>query len=204
LFLENIADFSIGAGLQTPCFVTNFFQKMNHLKRVIPRFLTTSLEGYKQDKFKKIMQQLGNRDKTRKKRMRDSYIEHFIRITDPVILNDYMDVFKARIRMGKILEDMDLVAAMTSASHAVTEENTTVVTAYLDRIDLLEEIPSNMDIKISGMVTFVGSSSMEVSLKLETMPNGAPLEEKRGYEASLVESNGKKLMTANFIMVSND
>ena len=56
---------------------------------------------------------------------------------------------------------MDLLAANIGVRHcAISETHLTVVTASIDRIDLIKPIPVS-DIRISGHVTYVGKSSME-------------------------------------------
>ena len=56
---------------------------------------------------------------------------------------------------------MDWLAANIGYRHcAISESHLTVVTASIDRIDLIKPIPVS-DIRISGHVTYVGHSSME-------------------------------------------
>jgi acyl-coenzyme A thioesterase 9 len=140
------------------------------------------------------------------KRMRDSYVEDFLRFkSDPSVYEGYRNLTDG-VRIGKVLEDIDALAAMIGFAHASTPgKEIQVVTASLDRIDLLRPIPTNMDIKLSGFVTFVGNSSMEVSIRLETVEN-APLigEETMGYEASFKLDQGELLLKAKFIMVAID
>lgn len=45
----------------------------------------------------------------------------------------------------------------------------TIVTASVDRIDLLAPIPRNKDMVLSGFVSFTGKTSMEISIQLETL-----------------------------------
>ncbi|KAJ3274573.1 hypothetical protein HDV01_002415 [Terramyces sp. JEL0728] len=142
------------------------------------------------------------------KRMRDSYVEDFLRFsTDPDALEEYKDISGTTIRVGKILEDIDALAGMIGFTHALNETNkdiVQVVTASLDRIDMLRKFPIDKDIKLSGFVTFVGSSSMEISIVVEALPEAAPEPGKEGvgYEASLVDRKGVPILTAKFIMVA--
>ena len=54
-----------------------------------------------------------------------------------------------------------MLAANIGHRHcAVSESHLSVVTASVDRIDLIKPIPVS-DIRISGHVTYVGNSSME-------------------------------------------
>ncbi|KAJ3315298.1 hypothetical protein HDV04_003691 [Boothiomyces sp. JEL0838] len=142
------------------------------------------------------------------KRMRDSYVEDYLRFsTDPDALEEYKDISGTTIRVGKILEDIDALAGMIGFTHALDETNkdcVQVVTASLDRIDMLRKFPIDKDIKLSGFVTFVGTSSMEISIVVEALPEAAPApgEEGIGYAASLVNRNGLAILTAKFIMVA--
>ncbi|RKO96231.1 Thioesterase/thiol ester dehydrase-isomerase, partial [Caulochytrium protostelioides] len=107
------------------------------------------------------------------KRMRDSYVEEIIPFrSEPVIKEDYVNVF-GRIRMGKILEDLDALSGSIAYLHCDDNMTNTspfkIVTASLDRLDLLQDIPPDEDVRMSGMVTYVGTSSMEISIMMETM-----------------------------------
>lgn len=69
------------------------------------------------------------------------------------------------------MEDLDALAASIAFSHCDQSDSTkapiTVVTAAVDRIDLLNNLRTDLDLKLSGHVTYVGSSSMEVTLRVE-------------------------------------
>lgn len=80
---------------------------------------------------------------------------------------------------------------------------TQMVTASVDRIDMLREIPI-CDVKMSGHVTYVGKSSVEISLNMSTCPDGAPPEndEGCGYDASFkTVPKSETIFNATFIMV---
>jgi acyl-coenzyme A thioesterase 9 len=139
--------------------------------------------------------------------MRDSYVEDFLRFkSDPQVYESYRDWTGKGVRIGKVLEDIDALAAMIGFAHASTpQKDIQVVTASLDRIDLLKPIPADKDIKLSGFVTYVGTSSMEVSIRLESTEEApAPGEEGMGYEASLRYPEADLLLKAKFIMVAID
>ncbi|KAJ3000673.1 hypothetical protein HDV02_004358 [Globomyces sp. JEL0801] len=131
------------------------------------------------------------------RRPRDSYVEDFLRFgSDQSTLEDYKNMTGTGIRMGKILEDMDVLAAIVAFAHSTTEENKhilQVVTATLDRIDLIQPLPVDRDIKLSGFTTYVGTSSMEVTLTMEclTEPAPKPGQESFGYDASLKKTDGE-------------
>eukprot|EP00842_Homolaphlyctis_polyrhiza_P001636 jgi/Hompol1/2473/HPOL_000092-RA len=147
------------------------------------------------------------------KRPRDSYVELFLRFkSDPAELDDYINAWN-EVRVGKVLEDLDALAAaiaflhvgITKRSDAI-DAGVTVVTASVDRIDMLRSIPSDRDVKLSGFVTYVGASSLEISLSMETCPDNAPPpgSERFGYEASFATNHpeSEKILTAKFIMAT--
>ena len=110
------------------------------------------------------------------------------------------------MRIGKLLEDIDILAAIISFSHATTADNKDklqIVTASLDRIDMLHPVDPQKDIKLCGMVTYVGKSSMEVSLEMWSLNTTSPPkgEEKDGFEGASVETDGTLVLKAKFIMV---
>ena len=68
---------------------------------------------------------------------------------------------------------------------------------------MIQNFPIDKDIKLSGFVSFVGTSSMEVSILVEALDEASPLagQEKTGYDASLIKRKSSKILTAKFIMV---
>ena len=66
----------------------------------------------------------------------------------------------------KILEDLDATAGNIAHSHADDNNPGTrplnIVTASVDRIDLLDKMSPDRDMVLRGGVTYVGKSSMEV------------------------------------------
>ena len=105
------------------------------------------------------------------------------------------------------MEDIDILAAITAFSHATTESNKDklqIVTASVDRIDMLQPIQSDKDIKMCGMVTYVGKSSMEASLELWSLNVAAPPigEEKDGIAGASIPTDGTLILKAKFIMVN--
>ncbi|EGT49583.1 hypothetical protein CAEBREN_12494 [Caenorhabditis brenneri] len=102
------------------------------------------------------------------------------------------------VRLGKILEDLDHMAVHVAYVHnsengTLDEPMTlprTIVTASVKRIDLNKvDIHPSRDIIIDGQVTYAGTSSMQVCLRLfQNDDNG----------------NLMHLLKAEFIMVSRD
>jgi acyl-coenzyme A thioesterase 9 len=62
------------------------------------------------------------------------------------------------------MEDLDVLAAMAAYKHcwaARPARPLTIVTASVDRMDLLNMLRPDLDMRASGHVTYVGRSSME-------------------------------------------
>jgi acyl-coenzyme A thioesterase 9 len=98
-----------------------------------------------------------------KKTMSDSYVEEYLPFkSSPALLDEYITT-GGKIRLSKILEDLDALAGSISYKHMDTFVDSpplTVVTASLDRMELL--MPNTIeDFKLSGHVAHVGKSSME-------------------------------------------
>ncbi|KAJ3014085.1 Acyl-coenzyme A thioesterase 9, mitochondrial [Thoreauomyces humboldtii] len=153
------------------------------------------------------------------KPMKSSYIEEYLLFkSDPDVREEYIGSHGA-IRMGKILEDLDALAGSISYFHCDDGIAETIplkiVTASLDRIDLLKPIPTDQDVRMSGHVTWVGSSSMEVSVWLETVIGGAPKSSSEGeaqagaayglgQTAAERRVPGEPILAAKFTMVARD
>eukprot|EP00835_Amoeboradix_gromovi_P006764 NODE_876_length_3515_cov_0.125293.p1 type:complete len:333 gc:universal NODE_876_length_3515_cov_0.125293:1754-756(-) len=106
------------------------------------------------------------------KSMKDSYIEQFLFFkSDPMTRELYIN-FAGNIRIAKVLENLDAMAGAIAYQHADDgkifsnpDSQITIVTASVDRIDLVKMPSAKLDMKIYGNVTFTGHSSMEVTLK---------------------------------------
>nr|CAH7765004.1 unnamed protein product [Callosobruchus chinensis] len=112
--------------------------------------------------------------------MEDSFLVGIIPLSKDKILQDKYVTFLGHVRIGRLLEDMDIFAVMVSYKHIANpklpEHETfpySLVTVLVDRIDFTDYVPkSNEDIKISGHVSWVGKSSMEVVVWLEQQMSG--------------------------------
>lgn len=107
------------------------------------------------------------------RKMSDSYCE--VRLpfrTEPKLLEDYSSIYGG-IRVGKLLEDLDVLAASIAYLHC-DDLDLTIVTAAVDRIDLVLPIDTIVsDVRLRGSVTYVGRSSIEVTLSVETDQSSA-------------------------------
>jgi len=73
------------------------------------------------------------------------------------------------LRLGKLLEDLDLMAGQVAYRHTEGwERGMTIVTAACDRIDLLGELPSDRDLQLLSSINWVGRSSIEVGVKISS------------------------------------
>lgn len=80
------------------------------------------------------------------------------------------------LRIGRLLEDLDSFAGQIAYTHAddpddPDAEPLTLVTASLDRIDLVEPIPTGRDLQLRGCCAWVGSSSMSILVSLSVLPD---------------------------------
>ncbi|TPX58243.1 hypothetical protein PhCBS80983_g03271 [Powellomyces hirtus] len=147
------------------------------------------------------------------KKMKDSYIEEYLLFkTEPDVREEYISAHGS-VRIGKILEDLDALAGSIAYFHCDDNRSETIpltiVTASLDRIDLLQPIPTDQDIRMSGHVTWVGNSSMEVSCWVETVPNHDPQSSSSatfglGTAAAERRVPGEPILAAKFSMVARD
>ncbi|KAJ3224426.1 Acyl-coenzyme A thioesterase 9, mitochondrial [Chytriomyces hyalinus] len=145
------------------------------------------------------------------RKMADSFVQVFLPFrSDSQLKEEYMSPY-GRIRIGKVLEDLDALAGSIAYLHcADAERELTIVTASVDRIDLMHEIPVDQDISIFGYVTFVGKSSMEVSIHMETIlpDSGISAEDMDDkYMRSKLPQDklsGESILDAKFIMVARD
>ena len=83
---------------------------------------------------------------------------------DQFLLETYRNPW-GEMRFGKILEDLDALAGNIAFNH-VEGKNTLIVTAGVDRIRVRRRPEIGADQYLSGKVTWVGSSSMEIRMKI--------------------------------------
>ncbi|KAG2214037.1 hypothetical protein INT46_004952 [Mucor plumbeus] len=108
--------------------------------------------------------------------MKDSYMQEYLPFkSSPELLDEYI-FSDGKIRTGKLLEDLDALAGAIAYKHIDNGDPeappVTVVTASVDRLDLFLPEAGIENYKLSGHVTYVGSSSMEIFIKAEIVPEG--------------------------------
>ncbi|OMJ24801.1 Acyl-coenzyme A thioesterase 9, mitochondrial [Smittium culicis] len=142
---------------------------------VLPNESNSDISFYK--KFKSFSEKTANISESKAskqlvlKTIQDSYCELWLPFSEsPSLLNQYIDS-RGSIRIGKILEDLDRLAGAIAYKHTSDAngeiKNLVIVTAAVDRIDIHENMESDCVYKASGIVTYVGFSSIDISLKLE-------------------------------------
>jgi acyl-coenzyme A thioesterase 9 len=95
---------------------------------------------------------------------------------DPELTERYIATSGA-IRLGKVFEDLDTLAGAAAYQHAlghlpVKQDQGSpifVVTASVDRLDLVKPLAITSDYRLTGSVIYVGSSSMEILVAIEEL-----------------------------------
>ena len=102
---------------------------------------------------------------------KDSYESiEFNFTTDKKLLLEYQSFIKGEVRYGRILEDMDAFAGNLAHTHADDSnphsQSLHIVTACVDKIDIVEKFPLNVDVVMEGNTVWVGTSSMLVKVRM--------------------------------------
>ncbi|KAJ7353549.1 Thioesterase/thiol ester dehydrase-isomerase [Mycena albidolilacea] len=114
--------------------------------------------------------------------MHDSYCELVLPFgSSPKLLEQYTNVHGG-IRTGKLMEHLDSLAGSISYKHMlgpgvdslgkIEDRGFYIVTASVDRLDMLSPLDPSRDLRLSGQVIYTGKSSMEVAVKMETIGMG--------------------------------
>ncbi|XP_068126156.1 acyl-coenzyme A thioesterase 9, mitochondrial isoform X2 [Hyperolius riggenbachi] len=112
------------------------------------------------------------------RRMKDSYTEVMLPLgSQPEIREKYLNVDN-KVRFGRILEDLDSLGVLICYTHTKSDSSSasplSIVTALVDKIDLRKQIISpDCDIKLTGYVSWVGKTSMEVKMHMLQLHDGA-------------------------------
>ncbi|ORZ11239.1 acyl-CoA hydrolase [Absidia repens] len=142
------------------------------------------------------------------KTMADSHMDVYLPFkSSPELLEEYIFV-DGRIRTGKLLEDLDALAGAIAYKHIDNNDPqaapVTIVTASVDRLDLF--LPKAVEnYRLSGNVTYVGTSSMEIFIKGEIVPENADIE--NGKEIDVAKNSyldANTVLATRFTMVAID
>ena len=103
------------------------------------------------------------------RKVSDSAFEKILPFSNNFELRDsYVNFFNG-LRLGKLLEDLDFIAGRVAYNHTEGwQRGLTIVTAACDRIDFLDELNTECDLQILASVNWVGSSSIEVGMKVSS------------------------------------
>ncbi|KAI3639094.1 hypothetical protein MIR68_002624 [Amoeboaphelidium protococcarum] len=165
--------------------------------------------------------------------MKDSYCEIILPFRQDLSLREeYINFFKA-VRVGKILEDLDALAATIALKHCLPGEDLSivdreigpsvdenalmaladivplnVVTASMDRMDLLNILRPDLDLKCYGCVTYAGRSSMEVTVRVASRGDPAHMVNQMIDESGQPLPDGQNqwtpLLLCKFTLVAKD
>ncbi|KAF7373405.1 hypothetical protein MSAN_00550100 [Mycena sanguinolenta] len=116
-------------------------------------------------------------DELTPRNMHDSYCELVLPFgSSPILLEQYTNVHGG-IRTGKLFEHLDSLAGSISYKHMlgpgvnslgkIEDRGFYIVTASVDRLDMLYPLDPSRDLRLSGHVIYTGKSSMEVAVKME-------------------------------------
>ncbi|KZV98933.1 Thioesterase/thiol ester dehydrase-isomerase [Exidia glandulosa HHB12029] len=121
--------------------------------------------------------------------MHESYSEISLPLrSDPSLFEKFINAVGG-IRTGRLMEYLDSLAGSIAYKHIlgqevqslgpIEERGLYVVTAAVDRLDMLQPLASwkaVADLRLSGNVIFTGRSSMEIAVKMEALhPDAEPL-----------------------------
>ncbi|KAK9069048.1 hypothetical protein SSX86_013164 [Deinandra increscens subsp. villosa] len=115
--------------------------------------------------------------------------------TDYILREQYRDPWN-EVRIGKLLEDLDALASTISVKHCSDHDSMTrpllLVTASVDKMVLKKTIRVDDDLKMAGLVIWVGRSSIDVKLEVTQLSRDS---------TNITETVA---LTANFIFVARD
>nr|CAD7404354.1 unnamed protein product [Timema cristinae] len=121
-----------------------------------------------------------SRDELPERCMQDSYTSAIIPLSTDQSLQDKYVTFLGSIRIGRLLEDMDMFAVWVAHQHISNPKMKpgdvtpyVIVTVLVDQISFTDLVAkSDADIRLSGHVSWVGRSSIEVVVWLEQNLHG--------------------------------
>lgn len=107
--------------------------------------------------------------------MQDSFTSAIIPLSEDLAIRDKYVTFLGSVRLGRLMEDMDMFAVWVLHKHVKLPNLDpsvplpyTFVTLLVDQIDFTDVVPKNdSDIRLSGHVSWVGRSSVEGKVELQ-------------------------------------
>ncbi|XP_026416990.1 acyl-coenzyme A thioesterase 9, mitochondrial-like [Papaver somniferum] len=114
---------------------------------------------------------------------------------DFILREEYRDPWNG-VRIGKLLEDLDALAGTIAVKHCsdkcILTRPLLLVTASVDKMVLRKPLHVDVDLSMSGAVTWVGRSSIDIQLEVSQNPPD------RSHASDAVA------FTANFTFVARD
>ncbi len=149
-------------------------------KNPIVHELWTARQKAKQELLLQVQNQNPNitneNDEDTGKPPKDSYVEvSYPFSSDALLWEAYRNPW-GQMRLGRLFEDLDALAGNIAFFHAGGSSSNSsnnypiIVTASVDRIRLRHRPPAGSDQKLSGQVTWTGTSSMEIRMQCTTCP----------------------------------
>ena len=130
------------------------------------------------------------------KRPADSLVSVPLPVASDAALRQHYEGFDGELRFGKVLEDLDAVAASIAHRHA--DDNNpetrplTIVTAAVDAIDVVPgQLNLSHDYVYSGNVTYVGRSSLETTVAMRDAATNEAFLEAKFVMVAKDDSTGK-------------
>ena len=128
-------------------------------------------ESYKRQREKLIDLVPKSQEELVPRHMIDSFDQAIIPLGSDAKLRDRYTTFFGGVRVGRLLEDMDIFAVHLVFKHILLsggdKENPqspfSIVTALVDSIDIRKPMSANQDIKMMGHVTWVGEVIMQLT-----------------------------------------
>ena len=129
----------------------------------------TDPELYKRQREKLIDLVPKSQEELVPRHMIDSFDQAIIPLGTDAKLRDRYTTFFGGVRVGRLLEDMDIFAVHLVFKHILLsggdKENPqspfSIVTALVDSIDIRKPMSANQDIKMMGHVTWVGEVTLQ-------------------------------------------
>ncbi|XP_071455492.1 acyl-coenzyme A thioesterase 9, mitochondrial-like [Hetaerina americana] len=133
------------------------------------------------------------------RKMQDSFDSAIIPLGKDVALQERYISFLGHVRTGRLMEDLDIFAVWLTHKHLKLPQEPAkdqptpyvIVTVLVDQIDFTDLTPTaDQDIRLTGHVSWVGSSSLETTVWME--------------QHSQVTDTWNRMTTATFLMAARD
>ncbi|XP_075217761.1 acyl-coenzyme A thioesterase 9, mitochondrial-like isoform X2 [Lycorma delicatula] len=114
-----------------------------------------------------------NQDELPPRSVKDSFSAAVIPLSKDTALQDKYVNFMGSVRLGRLMEDLDMFAVNIVFKHLLLPKQkgdvspVVIVTILVDEISFGYKAKPNQDIRVCGHVSWVGSSSVEVTVWLE-------------------------------------